>query len=50
MLGQAFGIFARVVFQLLRRKAREYGIPKGQCGAVIFVQITRRGLQFGGGI
>jgi Putative transposase/Transposase zinc-binding domain len=38
LLGQVFGIFARVVFQLLRRKAREYSIPKGQCGAVGFVQ------------
>jgi hypothetical protein len=38
LLGRVFRIFARVVFQLLRRKAREYGIPKGQCGAVTFVQ------------
>jgi hypothetical protein len=38
LVGQVFGIFARVVFQLLRRKAREYGIPNGQCGAVTFVQ------------
>ena len=31
-------IFVNVVFQLLRRKAREHGIPKGRCGAVAFVQ------------
>jgi hypothetical protein len=38
LLGKVFGIFARVVFQLLRRKARGSGIPQGRCGAVTFVQ------------
>jgi hypothetical protein len=37
LLGQVLGIFARAVFQLLRRKARGSGIPNGQSGAVSFV-------------
>jgi hypothetical protein len=38
LMGKVFAIFARVVFQPLRRRARECGIPKGRCGAVTFVQ------------
>jgi hypothetical protein len=33
------GVFVRTVFASLRRRAREHwGIPRGQCGAVTFVQ------------
>ena len=38
MLAAVMRIFSRVVFQSLRRRTREYGIPRGQCGAVTFVQ------------
>jgi hypothetical protein len=38
LMGKIFRTFARVVFESLRRRARECGIPKGQCGAVTFVQ------------
>lgn len=38
LLGRVLGIFARAVFRSLRRRAREYGIPRGQCGAVTFIQ------------
>jgi hypothetical protein len=37
-LGKVLGVFVRSVFALLRRRAREYGIPRGQCGSVTFVQ------------
>jgi hypothetical protein len=36
--GQGRSGFFRVVFQSLRRRARDHGIPRGQCGAVTFVQ------------
>jgi hypothetical protein len=38
LLGRVLGIFARAVFRSLRRRARDYGIPRGQCGAVTFIQ------------
>lgn len=38
LLGKVLGIFARAVFRSLRRRAREYGIPRGQCGAVTLIQ------------
>lgn len=38
LLGKVLGIFARAVFRSLRRRARDYGIPRGQCGAVTFIQ------------
>ena len=31
-------IFIRAIFSSLRRRARDCGIPHGQCGAVAFVQ------------
>ena len=35
--------FLRAVFAALRRRAhRECGVPRGQCGAVVFVQKSRR--------
>jgi hypothetical protein len=37
-LGKVLGIFVREVFAWLRRGARDYGIPRGQCGSVTFVQ------------
>ena len=38
LLGKVLGIFARAVFGSLRRRARDYGITRGQCGAVTFIQ------------
>lgn len=38
LLGEMLGIFLRAVFGSLKRRAREYGIPRGQCGAVTFIQ------------
>ena len=38
LLGKVLGIFVRAVFASLRRRARDSGIPRGQCGAVTFVQ------------
>jgi hypothetical protein len=38
LLGKVLGIFIRAVFASLRRRANECGIPRGQCGAVTFVQ------------
>src|SRR4030095_16728122 len=38
VLGKVLGIFIRAVFASLRRRANECGIPRGQCGAVTFVQ------------
>ena len=38
LLGEVLGIFVRAVFGSLKRRAREYGIPWGQCGAVTFIQ------------
>ena len=38
LLGKVLGIFIRAVFASLRRRARDCGIPGGQCGAVTFVQ------------
>ena len=38
LLGKVLGILARAVFRSLRRRARDYGIPRGQCGAVTFIQ------------
>ncbi len=38
LLGKVLGIFARAVFRSLRQRARDYGIPRGQCGAVTFIQ------------
>jgi len=38
LLSRVMGIFSRVVFQSLRIRASECGIPRGQCGAVTFVQ------------
>ena len=46
MLAAVMRIFSRVVFQSLRRRAREYGIPRGQCGAVTFVQRFGSALNF----
>jgi hypothetical protein len=38
LLGKVLAIFVSAVFASLRRRAREVGIPGGQCGAVTFVQ------------
>jgi hypothetical protein len=38
LLGKVLGVFARAVFRSLRRRARDYGIPRGQCGAVTFIE------------
>jgi len=38
LLSPVMRIFSRVVFQSLRKRASEFGIPRGQCGAVTFVQ------------
>jgi Putative transposase len=38
LLGKVLGIFVRAVFGSLKRRAREYGISGGQCGAVTFIQ------------
>ena len=38
MITEVLGVFVRIVFGDLRRRAREYGIEKAQCGAVTFVQ------------
>jgi hypothetical protein len=38
MITEVLGVFVRAVFGDLRRRAREYGIEKAQCGAVTFVQ------------
>ena len=38
LLGKVLAIFVSAVFSSLRRRAREVGIPGGQCGAVTFVQ------------
>jgi hypothetical protein len=38
LLARLMRIFSRAVFQSLRRRAAEFGIPRGQCGAVTFVQ------------
>jgi hypothetical protein len=38
LLGKILGIFVGAVFGLLKRRARECGIPKGKCGAVTFIQ------------
>ena len=38
LLSQVMRIFSRAVFQSLRKRASECGIPRGQCGAVTFVQ------------
>ena len=38
LLSRVMRIFSRVVFQSMRKRASECGIPRGQCGAVTFVQ------------
>jgi hypothetical protein len=38
LLSPVMRIFSRVVFQSLRKRASEFGIPRGQCGAVTFVE------------
>ena len=38
LLSSVMRIFSRVVFQSSRKRASEFGIPRGQCGAVTFVQ------------
>ena len=38
LLSGVMRIFSRAVFQSLRRRASQCGIPRGQCGAVTFVQ------------
>jgi hypothetical protein len=38
LLGKVLAIFVSAVFASLRRRARDAGIPGGQCGAVTFVQ------------
>ncbi len=38
LLSDVLRIVIRTVFEFLKRRACEYGIPKGKCGAVAFVQ------------
>jgi Putative transposase len=38
LLAALVRIFIRAIFTSLRRRARDCGIPRGQCGAVAFVQ------------
>jgi Putative transposase len=38
LLSQVLNIFVGAVFGWLKRQARECGIPRGQCGAVTFIQ------------
>ena len=38
LLAALIRIFVRAIFSSLRRRARDCGIPRGQCGAVAFVQ------------
>src|SRR5262249_13095961 len=38
LLAALIRIFIRAIFLSLRRRARACGIPRGQCGAVAFVQ------------
>src|SRR5262249_11304983 len=38
LLSPVMRIFSRLVFQSLRKRASEFGIPRGQCGSVTFVQ------------
>jgi len=44
LLAALIRIFIRAIFSSLRRRARDCGIPRGQCGAVAFVQ------RFGSGV
>ena len=44
LLAALIRIFIRAIFSSLRRRARDCGIPRGQCGAVAFVQRFGSGL------
>ena len=44
LLADLIRIFIRAIFSFLRRRARGCGVPRGQCGAVAFVQRFGSGL------